>query len=151
MGLSILMLVIGLVMLVKGGDWLVSGASSIARKYGISELVIGLTVVAFGTSAPELVVSVLAAVNQHPEIALGNVIGSNNFNLFVILGITGIIAPLSVQVSTIRKEIPISLGAAVLLLLLANEFFISGQELRIGRWDALAFLVCFVSFSVLRF
>ncbi len=146
MGLSILMLVIGLVLLVKGGDWLVSGASSIARKYGISELVIGLTVVAFGTSAPELVVSVLAAVNQHPEIALGNVIGSNNFNLFVILGITGIIAPLSVQVSTIRKEIPISLGAAVLLLLLANEFFIKGQVLSIGRWDALVFLICFALF-----
>ncbi|MCA1744888.1 MAG: calcium/sodium antiporter [Bacteroidales bacterium] len=146
MGLSILMLVIGLVLLVKGGDWLVSGASSVARKYGISELVIGLTVVAFGTSAPELVVSVLAAVNQHPEIALGNVIGSNNFNLFVILGITGIIAPLSVQVSTIRKEIPISLGAAVLLLLLANEFFMKGQVLNIGRWDALVFLVCFALF-----
>jgi cation:H+ antiporter len=146
MGLSILMLVIGLVLLVKGGDWLVSGASSVARKYGISELVIGLTVVAFGTSAPELVVSVLAAVNEHPEIALGNVIGSNNFNLFVILGITGIIAPLSVQVSTIRKEIPISLGAAVLLLLLANEFFMKGQVLSIGRWDALVFLLCFVLF-----
>jgi cation:H+ antiporter len=146
MGLSILMLVIGLVMLVKGGDWLVSGASSIARKYGISELVIGLTVVAFGTSAPELVVSILAAVNQHPEIALGNVIGSNNFNLFVILGITGVIAPLSVQVSTIRKEIPISLGAAVLLLLLANEFFRPGHALSIGRWDGLVFLICFVLF-----
>ncbi len=146
MGLSILMLVIGLVLLVMGGDWLVSGASSVARKYGISELVIGLTVVAFGTSAPELVVSVLAAVNEHPEIALGNVIGSNNFNLFVILGITGIIAPLSVQVSTIRKEIPISLGAAVLLLLLANEFFMKGQALSIGRWDALVFLVCFILF-----
>jgi cation:H+ antiporter len=146
MGLSILMLVIGLVLLVKGGDWLVSGASSVARKYGISELVIGLTVVAFGTSAPELVVSVLAVVNEHPEIALGNVIGSNNFNLFVILGITGIIAPLSVQVSTIRKEIPISLGAAILLLLLANEFFMKGQALSIGRWDALVFLLCFVLF-----
>ncbi len=146
MGLSILMLVIGLALLVKGGDWLVSGSSTIARKYGISELVIGLTVVAFGTSAPELVVSVMAAVNHHPEIALGNVIGSNNFNLFVILGITALITPLSVQVSTIRKEIPISLGAAVLLLLLANEFFINGQELRIDRWDALVFLVCFALF-----
>jgi cation:H+ antiporter len=146
MGLSVLLLVAGLVLLIKGGDWLVSGASSIARKYGISELVIGLTVVAFGTSAPELVVSVMAAVNRHPEIVLGNVIGSNNFNLFVILGITGIIAPLSVQLNTIRKEIPLSLGAAVLLLLLANEFFLNGQELSIGRWDAIVLLVCFVLF-----
>src|SRR5690554_4582306 len=98
--LSLFLLIIGLLLLIKGGDWLVNGASSLARKYSISELVIGLTIVAFGTSAPELVVSSLAAINHHPEIALGNVIGSNNFNLFVILGITGIITPLAVQKTT---------------------------------------------------
>lgn len=143
--LSLFLLIIGLLLLIKGGDWLVNGSSSIARKYGISELVIGLTIVAFGTSAPELVVSSLAAINHHPEIALGNVIGSNNFNLFVILGITGIITPLAVQKTTIRIEIPISLAAALILLLLANNFFI-GEPLIINRLDASILLVCFIAF-----
>lgn len=143
--LSLFLLIIGLLLLIKGGDWLVNGASSLARKYSISELVIGLTIVAFGTSAPELVVSSLAAINHHPEIALGNVIGSNNFNLFVILGITGIITPLAVQKTTIRIEIPISLAAALILLLLANNFFI-GKPLVINRLDASILLVCFIAF-----
>lgn len=143
--LSLFLLIIGLLLLIKGGDWLVNGSSSIARKYGISELVIGLTIVAFGTSAPELVVSSLAAINHHPEIALGNVIGSNNFNLFVILGITGIITPLAVQKTTIRIEIPISLAAALLLLLLANNFF-TNEDLVINRLDASILLVCFIAF-----
>ncbi len=143
--LSLFLLIIGLLLLIKGGDWLVNGASSIARKYSISELVIGLTIVAFGTSAPELVVSSLAAINHHPEIALGNVIGSNNFNLFVILGILGVISPLAVQKTTIRIEIPISLAAALILLLLANNFFI-GESLVINRLDASILLVCFIAF-----
>ncbi|HKL71663.1 MAG TPA: calcium/sodium antiporter [Marinilabiliaceae bacterium] len=143
--LSLFLLIIGLLLLIKGGDWLVNGSSSIARKYSISELVIGLTIVAFGTSAPELVVSSLAAINHHPEIALGNVIGSNNFNLFVILGITGIITPLAVQKTTIRIEIPISLFAAFILLLLANNFF-ANDTLIISRLDASLLLICFVSF-----
>src|SRR5690554_7982949 len=116
MWLSLVLLVAGLALLVKGGDWLVTVSSSLARKYGSSELVIGLTVVAFGTSAPELVVSVMAALNGHYEIALGNVIGSNNFNLFVILGLTAVVKPLQVQVGVIRREIPLSLFAAFLLL-----------------------------------
>ncbi|HLW08178.1 MAG TPA: calcium/sodium antiporter [Marinilabiliaceae bacterium] len=143
--LSLFLLIIGLLLLIKGGDWLVNGASSIARKYSISELVIGLTIVAFGTSAPELVVSSLAAINHHPEIALGNVIGSNNFNLFVILGILGVISPLAVQKTTISIEIPISLAAALILLLLANNFFI-GESLVINRLDASILLVCFIAF-----
>src|SRR5690554_3977551 len=145
--LSLFLLIIGLLLLIKGGDWLVNGSSSIARKYGISELVIGLTIVAFGTSAPELVVSSLAAINHHPEIALGNVIGSNNFNLFFILGVLGVIAPLSVQKTTIRIEIPLSLAAALLLLFLANNFFI-GKNPIINRLDALLLLVCFVAFII---
>lgn len=145
--ITLSLLIIGLLLLIKGGDWLVNGSSSIARQYGISELVIGLTIVAFGTSAPELVVSSLAAINHHPEIALGNVIGSNNFNLFFILGVLGVIAPLSVQKTTIRIEIPLSLGAALLLLFLANNFFI-GKNPIINRLDALLLLVCFVAFII---
>lgn len=145
--ITLSLLIIGLLLLIKGGDWLVNGSSSIARKYGISELVIGLTIVAFGTSAPELVVSSLAAINHHPEIALGNVIGSNNFNLFFILGVLGVIAPLSVQKTTIRIEIPLSLAAALLLLFLANNFFI-GKNPIINRLDALLLLVCFVAFII---
>ena len=145
--ITLSLLIIGLLLLIKGGDWLVNGSSSIARQYGISELVIGLTIVAFGTSAPELVVSSLAAINHHPEIALGNVIGSNNFNLFFILGVLGVIAPLSVQKTTIRIEIPLSLAAALLLLFLANNFFI-GKNPIINRLDALLLLVCFVAFII---
>lgn len=145
--ITLSLLIIGLLLLIKGGDWLVNGSSSIARKYGISELVIGLTIVAFGTSAPELVVSSLAAINHHPEIALGNVIGSNNFNLFFILGVLGVIAPLSVQKTTIRIEIPLSLAAALLLLFLANNFFI-GKNPIINRLDALLLLACFVAFII---
>ena len=143
--MTLFLLILGLLLLIKGGDWLVTGSSALARKYGISELVIGLTIVAFGTSAPELVVSSLAAINHHPEIALGNVIGSNNFNLFVILGVLGIIAPLAVQKTTIRIEIPVSLAAALLLLLLANNFF-ANDALIISRWDASLLLICFVAF-----
>jgi cation:H+ antiporter len=141
-----ILLIIGLLLLVKGGDWLVTGSSSIARKYGISELVIGLTIVAFGTSAPELIVSILAAVDKHPEIALGNVIGSNNFNLLIVLGLSGILAPISVQVATIRKEIPLSLGAAFLLLLLANDSFIGNGQNMLGRFDGFILMVCFSGF-----
>ena len=145
--ITLSLLIIGLLLLIKGGDWLVNGSSSIARQYGISELVIGLTIVAFGTSAPELVVSSLAAINHHPEIALGNVIGSNNFNLFFILGVLGVIAPLSVQKTTIRIEIPLSMAAAIFLLILANNFFI-GKNPIINRLDALLLLACFVAFII---
>lgn len=93
MTLQILLLLAGFAILIKGADWLVSGASSLARKYGIPDLVIGLTIVAFGTSAPELVVSVFAAVQNHQDIVFANVIGSNFFNLFAILGIAGLITP----------------------------------------------------------
>lgn len=86
-----LLLIIGFTMLIIGADWLVKGASSLARKYNISDLAIGLTIVAFGTSAPELVVNSIAAFQNHQDIVLGNIIGSNNFNLFIILGISGIL------------------------------------------------------------
>ncbi|GMQ26101.1 calcium/sodium antiporter [Algoriphagus sp. oki45] len=139
------LLILGLVLLVKGADWLVDGASVLAKKKNVSDLAIGLTIVAFGTSAPELVVNVVAASGNYPDIVFGNVIGSNNFNLFVILGISGLIIPLSVQSSTVWKEIPFSLIAAVGLFFLANNFFFS-EETLLSRWDGLILLICFAAF-----
>jgi len=130
-------------LLIKGGDLLVDGASSMARRFNVSELAIGLTIVAFGTSSPELVVSLSAAVSSHPEIALGNVIGSNNFNLFFILGITGLIAPIAVQKNTVRIEIPFSLFAAVILFLLANLNFFPNEKNMLTRIDGIILLLFF--------
>ena len=123
--LQIIILVAGLLLLVKGADWLVDGASVLAKKYKVSDLAIGLTIVAFGTSAPELVVNSVASIGGYPDIVFGNVIGSNNFNLFIILGIAGLITPLAVQSSSVWKEIPFSLFAAGVLLVLANNYFSS--------------------------
>ena len=139
--LDILLIVLGMALLVKGGDLLVDGASSLARRFSISELAIGLTIVAFGTSAPELVVSLSAALGSHSEIVLGNVIGSNNFNIFVILGITGLIAHVAVQKNTVRIEIPFSMLAALILLSLANFAFPSGEKNMLTRVDGLILLL----------
>lgn len=143
--LDIGLLLIGFVILIKGADWLVAGASSLARKHNVSDLAIGLTVVAFGTSAPELVVNVFSAIQGHQDIAFGNVIGSNNFNLFVILGIAGILTPMAVQSSTVWKEIPLSFLALLLLFFLANDFFLS-DRLVLSRIDGMVLLAMFVLF-----
>lgn len=142
MALQIGLLVLGFVVLIKGADWLVNGASSLAKKHNISDLAIGLTVVAFGTSAPELVVNIFASVQNHHEIVFGNIIGSNNFNLFVILGIAGLITPLVVQSSTVRREIPLSFIAIIFLFLLANDFFLSDKQ-SMSRIDGLILLTMF--------
>lgn len=117
----ILLLLVGFAILIKGADFLVNGASSAAKKYGISNLAIGLTVVAFGTSMPELIVSFLSALNGKNDASFGNVIGSNNFNLLFILGIAGLIYPLVVQRNTVRYEVPISLLAAAVLYVVVND------------------------------
>lgn len=142
--LQIVFLVLGLGLLIKGADWLVEGASTIAKKKQISDLAIGLTIVAFGTSAPELVVNVVASVQDHQDIVFGNIIGSNNFNLFFILGIAGLITPLVVQSSTAIKEIPISFIAAILLFLLANTFLTGTAVL--SRLDGFILLIFFAGF-----
>ncbi|MFA7489785.1 MAG: calcium/sodium antiporter [Mariniphaga sp.] len=150
MWLSILLLSLGLLILIKGADWLVAGASALAKKFHVSDLVIGLTIVAFGTSAPELVVNVIASSHDFNDIVLGNILGSNIANLFLILGITGIIYPLVVQSSTTWREIPLSLLAAVMLYLLAHNFFIS-DNLVISRIDGLLLLFLFGGFMVYVF
>ena len=145
MFLQISLLILGFILLIKGAGWLVDGASALAKQFNISDLAIGLTVVAFGTSAPELVVNTFASFQNHQDIVLGNIIGSNFFNLFAILGIAGIIAPLSVKSSTVWKEIPFSLFALVILLFLANNFFISGNDY-ISRFDGFILLLFFILF-----
>lgn len=126
---------------------MVEGASVLAKKFNISNLAIGLTVVAFGTSAPELVVNTFAAVQGHQDIVFGNVLGSNNFNLFIILGITGLITPLAVQSSTAWKEIPISFLAIIILYILVNDQRIFGSEFSIlNQWDGAILLLFFALF-----
>lgn len=141
----ILWLILGLLLLIKGADWLVNGASALAKKFNVSDLAIGLTVVAFGTSAPELVVNVMGSIEGHHEIVFANIIGSNNFNLLVILGISGLITPLVVHSSTVWKEIPLSLFAAILLFILANDFW-SPDSFTISQMDGVIFLLLFAGF-----
>lgn len=151
MALTILLLFIGFTLLIKGADFLVKGASSLAKKFDVSELVIGLTIVAFGTSAPELIVSIVSSTKGLNEVVFGNVIGSNLFNLFFILGVSGIIYPIVVKRSTIRKEIPFSLFATLLLLILANDSILWGGENEFSRIDAIILLIFFVFFLIYVF
>jgi cation:H+ antiporter len=150
---SILLLLVGFVVLIKGADFLVNGASSAAKKNGISNLAIGLTVVAFGTSMPELIVSLLSALDGKNDASFGNVIGSNNFNLLFILGIAGAIYPLVVQRNTVKFEVPLSMLAAIILFVLINDVMIFGsagfQEPyggSLSRWDGILLLVFFLGF-----
>ncbi len=143
--IPILLVVAGFVSLIFGANWLVDGASALAKKYKVSDLVIGLTIVAFGTSAPELVVNSIASVKGYSDIVLGNIVGSNNFNLFIILGLSGLILPIKVQSSTAWKEIPISLFVSVLLLFLLNDFVFTGTSYS-SRLDGLMMLVLFFLF-----
>jgi len=143
--LTSLILIAGFILLIKGAGWLVDGASALAKKYRVPDLVIGLTIVAFGTSAPELIVTVIAVFDGYDAIVFGNIIGSNNFNLFVILGISGLIMPLAVHSGTVWKEIPMSLLAAVMLMLFAGVFaFGSGIVSRLEGFILLAFFVVFL-------
>ncbi|MCK5016970.1 MAG: calcium/sodium antiporter [Candidatus Peribacteraceae bacterium] len=150
--ITISLFVVGLFLLIKGADWLVEGASSIARRLGISNLVIGLTVVSFGTSAPELLVNIVASFQGSVDIAIGNIVGSNISNTFLILGATAIVTPLAIQKSTVIKEIPFSLLASVMLLIMANDMIIDGSESSVlSRSDGLIFLGFFLIFIYYTF
>ena len=144
---SILLLLTGFVILIKGADFLVAGSSSIAKRFNVSSLAIGLTVVAFGTSTPELIVSLLSALEGRNDASFGNIIGSNNFNLFLILGLAGLIYPLVVQRNTIKYEVPFSLAACALLYFLVNDTLIHGASNNVlSRIDAVVLLAVFVGF-----
>ena len=145
--LSVIIIIAGFVLLIKGADWMVSGASALAKKFNVSDLVIGLTIVSFGTSAPELVVNSVASFQHHSDIVFGNVLGSNIANLFLILGITGLIYPITVQSNTVWKEIPISLFAVVILYVLSNNFLLQNENV-ISRVDGLILLFLFGGFMI---
>ncbi len=145
--LPYILFVIGIVILVKGADILVDGAASIARRYNISDLVIGLTIVAFGTSTPELFVNVAASVKGNADIAIGNVIGSSIANILLILGISSAIYPLTANRGTVWKEIPFSFMAAIMLGVMTNDRLIDKFEFSaMTRADGLEFLGFFVIF-----
>jgi cation:H+ antiporter len=142
-----ILLIVGFALLIKGADFLVDGASSIARGLNVSDLVIGLTVVAFGTSTPELCVNIIATLKGNTDIAVGNVLGSNIANILLILGVSSVIYPLTVGKGTVWKEIPFSLLAALILGILANDHVLDHRDFSdLGRTDGLVFLCFFLIF-----
>ena len=148
--LSILQLVIGFVLLVKGADYFVDGSSSLAKRFRIPTVVIGLTIVAFGTSAPELATSLSAAMKGSNDIAIGNVVGSNIFNTLIVLGASAAITPIAVSKGVIKRDYPLSIFAAALLAVLSLDTLLFGKEqMRIGRVDGMILLVCFLVFMYL--
>lgn len=139
-------LVLGFVILIKGADFLVDGASAVAKKFNISDIIIGLTIVSFGTSAPELVVNIAAAWQGKSDMIIGNVLGSNIFNTCLIIGVAGMIYPLAVQRATVRKELPFSILIVAIMWLLANDQIIWNNPNYLSRLDGAIFLVLFVGF-----
>ncbi|MBM7649933.1 cation:H+ antiporter [Bacillus ectoiniformans] len=140
-------LLVGFVLLIKGADFFVSGSSSIARALRVSPLLIGLTIVAFGTSSPEATVSILAALDGSAGVAIGNVVGSNIFNITLVVGITAMIAPLMVESETIRKEIPFTLLGSVVLFVLISDIQLQGADGNfITRGDGFILLLFFAIF-----
>ena len=151
MFLSVISFIVGIVLVIFGADWLTKGASGIARRFGVSELVIGLTIVAIGTSLPELVISVGSAVKGSPGIALGNVIGSNIFNGLLILGVTALIAPIRFNSRMLTREIPFNLLASIVLILVSGSMLVGGGKgefvTRYGGLLLLCFLAVFVRYT----
>lgn len=138
-------LVAGFVLLIEGADFFVKGASTIARKFGVPQIVIGLTVVAMGTSAPEAAVSIAAAISGNADITIGNVVGSNIMNIFVILGITALVAPIAIDRSTVKVDIPFMLGVSILLIPLG----LTGEI--VLRWEGLLLLTIFAAYMIYLF
>lgn len=149
--LSIISFIAGIVLVIFGADWLTKGASGIARRFGVSELVIGLTIVALGTSLPELVISVGSALKGSPGISLGNVIGSNIFNGLLILGVTALIAPIRFNARMLTREIPFNLLASIVLILVSGSMLVGGGKgefvTRYGGLLLLCFLAVFVRYT----
>ena len=145
----LLLLLAGFVLLIYGANLLVDNASSLAKKLNIPPIVIGLTIVGFGTSTPEMVVSVFAAIDNNPDIVLGNIIGSNILNILVVLGISAIVFPLSVSRNTTWLEIPLCFLSAVALMVMANDLIIDKSDSStLGRIDGLVMLMLFAVFIV---
>jgi cation:H+ antiporter len=137
--LDIALIIIGVALVLKGADLLTEGASSLARRMNVPEIIIGLTIVAAGTSAPELFVSLVSALNDTPDLAVGNVVGSNTMNAMLIVGMAAMVAPMTISHSTVKKDIPCSVIASVVLILIALDS-------HLGRADGLILLAGFTAF-----
>ena len=144
--MTYILLIVSLVLLVVGANWLVDGAAAIARRLHMSEYIIGATIVGMGTSAPELVVSVISSVGGHGDIAIGNVVGSNIFNVLLILGITALLMPIRYTRDNIRRDIPINIGASVLVIALCILNKACSGEYGLGRISGLLMLCLFVCY-----
>lgn len=152
MFITLIFFVIGFIFLIKGADILVEGSSSIAKKLKISEIVIGLTIVAFGTSAPELIISAIAAIKGSTGISLGNIIGSNISNTLLILGLAAVVAPLVIKKNTTHKEIPFSLLAVIAVLIMINDHYLGAHEVNeLTRGDGMILMLFFVIFMYYTF
>lgn len=144
MTLQILILISGLVMILLGANWLVDGSSSIAKRFGISEFVIGLTIVGIGTSTPEMVVSFLSSLQGKADMAIGNIVGSNIFNTMMILGVTALIAPMKITDSNMKKDIPLNIIVTLVLILLGMNMTLFGVgENALSRIDGIILLLIF--------
>jgi len=147
-----ILFVIGFVFLIKGADLLVEGSSSLAKRLGISDIVIGLTIVSLGTSAPELLVNIVASLKGNADIGIGNILGSNISNIFLILGISALIFPLKIKHNTTWKEIPLNMIAVVVLFLLVNDVLIDGSAASmLTRSDGIILMIFFVIFMYYTF
>lgn len=142
--MSYVMLIVSLALLVVGANWLVDGSAAIARRYHISEYIIGATIVGMGTSTPELVVSVVSSIGGHPDIAIGNVVGSNIFNVFLILGVTAMMMPIKYTRENIYRDIPLNIVVSILALGLCALGLRFRGEYGLGRVEGLILIVCFV-------
>lgn len=153
MALSILILLAGLALVIIGADLLVDGASAIARKAGLSEFLIGMTIVGIGTSMPELVVSFTGALKGSADIAIGNVVGSNIFNVFLILGLTALVSPVAISPENKRRDIPVNIIVTLLLILfgMSHTLLGLGESDTISAWMGMVFLVLFVLYMLMSF
>lgn len=152
MAIEILLLIAGLALVLLGAEGIVDGASGLARRWGISEFVIGLTVVAIGTSAPEMVVSFISAVEGNSDLAVGNIIGSNIFNTALILGLSAIIAPVAITRGNLRRDIPVNIGITILLILLGTKHSITGLGTNgLSRVEGGIFLALFIWYMISSF
>lgn len=154
--LDIFLLIVGFILLIKGADVLVDGSASIAKKFGLSNLMIGLTIIAFGTSAPELIVNIIASINGNSDIGMGNIVGSNIANILLILGVSALFSEMKVDSSIVKKQIPFSILASIALFILINSTIINGMGqnglMRSGGLILILFFCIFLyyTFSIAR-
>lgn len=147
MVIQIILLIVGFILLIKGADWLIDGASSTASHFKVSKLLIGLTIIAFGTGAPELAVSVSSLLNGTTDMLLGNVIGSNILNILLLIGIAAVIHPIRIKKDTVAKELPLLLLiSTVIIVLFLDTLLVSADQNTISRADGIICLLCFSVF-----